>query len=351
LIATDVTQHAAFLSDLELRFADATSAAGRQDRYFDLAGVPVRLRFAGPRLNDALTGPLAHLELGEDAEPALTVHLWDTESTSTPGPDIRWELDDYRELGVLRGFFGDGVYAIFQRDSRSLLVLDAERRRGFYWVQGIHELHMLDIGSPLRTLFNLWMWQSRADAQLLHSAAVARPDGAALIVGRAGAGKSSTSLACLDSDLLHLGDDYVLIRHGEPATVHSLYCSAKADRETMDRVPGLADMAAEAQPPETEKTLLDLHRHAPSKLLRSAPLAAVIVPRITGRAETTSRPCSAGAALAALAPSTMLQLPGRDEATLQGLRGIVDAVPSHVLELGTDPALIPPAIEGILDRR
>lgn len=326
----------------------AQTAGGFDQRRLDLSGRAVVLRFAGPRLARPLTLPFAHIEAPGGGDPALTIRAWDSESTSTPAPSVRWRADDYREHGVIRGFFGDRVYAIFQWGSGSLLVLDAERRNGYFWAANDEGLGMLDRGSPFRTLLGLWLWRCEPKRQLLHSAAVGRPDGAALLVGSGGAGKSSTALACLDSPLQLIGDDYCVVRHGDPAIVSSLYCSAKADPATLERLPPLKEMLVPGYLPETEKVILDIHTHAPSKLLRSAPLRSVIVPRISGRRTTTIEPCPRGAALAALAPSTMLQLPGTNATMMRGLREIVAAVPSYRLDVGTDPSLIPAAIEKAL---
>jgi hypothetical protein len=348
-------RHAALVDDLERGFARAAaSAGGSVDRDFDLADARVRLRFAGQRLAGPMTLPLAHAEADghqAGAEPDFTVDIWDSESTTVPPPEVRWGNDDYREHGTIRGFFGDGLYAIFQWGSRSLLVLDADRCRGWFWAESASKLGMLDLGSPLRTLFNLWLWRCAPGRQLLHAAAVGRSDGCALIVGSAGAGKSSTALACLDSELMLIGDDYCVARRGDPPVISTLYSSAKADEATLARLPALREMLAPAYTPETEKVILDLNSHVPAKLLASAPLRAVLIPRVTGRPETTSDPCSGGEALAALAPSTMLQLPGSDEDTLAGLREIVGSVPCHRLAVGTDPSLIPPEIEKALALR
>jgi len=324
----------------------AESAGGFRDRYFRLAGLPIRLRFAGPALEGPMSLPFAHLEI-EPTPAALTVFLWDSDSTASSPPKPPWGLDAYLQHGRVKGHFEDGLYAIFQRGSQSLLVLDADRGRGFFWIGSAGRLEMLDFGSPLRALLHIWL--DLQGVQLVHSAAVGRPDGCVLIAGNAGAGKSSTALACIPSALGHLGDDYCLVSDGAPPRVSSLYSSAKIDISTLARMPGLGRLIIPTPTSTAPKALLDLHAKAPEKLIPSAELRAIVLPSITGDSETSFRRSTRPEALAGLAPSTMLQLPGTSEATLTRLSALARAVPAYRLEAGTDPATIPPAIERILE--
>jgi hypothetical protein len=325
----------------------AESAGGFRERFYDLAGLPIRLRFAGPALEERMSFPLAHLSIEPVATPALTVFLWDSRSTASAPPKPPWGLDDYRQHGRIRGHFEDGFYAVFQRGTQSLHVLDAERDRGFFWTNSADQLEMTDHGSPLRTLLHLWL--DRHGVQLVHSAAVGNPDGGVLIVGNAGAGKSSTALACLPSALGHIGEDYCLVTPGDPPVVSSLYSSAKVDRTTRARMPWL-DPLIDTMPTATQpKALLDLYSNIPEKVLRAAPLRALVIPFVTGKAETRFARSTKPEALAGLAPSTMLQLPGTSANTMSRLSSLVQAVPAYRLEAGTDPAGVAAAVERILE--
>jgi hypothetical protein len=339
---------AAVAAELARCSADAAeSAGGFRDRFYDLAGLPIRLRFAGPALEKRMSFALAHISIDPVEAPALTVFLWDSRSTSSAPPKPAWGLDDYRQHGRIRGHFEDGFYAVFQRGTQSLHVLDAERDRGFFWTNSADRLEMTDHGSPLRTLLHLWL--DRRGVQLVHSAAVGRPDGAALIVGNAGAGKSSTALACLPSELGHLGEDYCLVTPGDPPVVSSLYSSAKVDRATRARMPWL-DPLIDTMPTATQpKALLDIYSNLPEKVIRAAPLRALVIPAITGKTETTFARSTRPEALAGLAPSTMLQLPGTSAATMARLSSLVRSVPAYRLAAGTDPAGVAAAVERILE--
>ena len=291
--------------------------------------------------------PLSHLSIDPVATPALTVFLWDSASTASEPPKPAWGLDAYRQHGRIRGHFEEGFYAVFQRGTQSLHVLDAERDRGFFWTNSADRLEMTDHGSPLRALLHLWL--DGRGVQLVHSAAVGRQDGAVLIVGNAGAGKSSTALACLPSSLRHLGEDYCLVTPGDPPVLSSLYSSAKVDRATRARMPWLDPLIEEMPTATQPKALLDIYSNLPEKVMRSAPLSALLIPSITGREETTFARATRPEALAGLAPSTMLQLPGTSAATMSRLSSLVRALPAYRLEAGRDPAGVAGAVERILE--
>jgi hypothetical protein len=327
------------------RAADAVG--GFEDRYFRLADLSLRLRFAG-----ALTGPLtlglAHREVEATADPDLTVRIWDSRSTGTPAPRPPWSGDAYLEHGIIKDHFGPGFYAVFPPGTGVLNVLDEERREGYFWMDDAHRLGLWEIGAPLRTLIHLWL--AGRGHQLVHAAAVGRPEGCVLLVGGSGAGKSSSALVCLWSSLQLLGEDYCVVSPGSPQVVSSLYCTAKVGPEALARLPQLRGLVHSPPTPDSEKALLDLYASVPEKLLPESPLRAVAIPRIVNREDSSIRPASRGAALAAVAPSTLLQLPGTGSRAMTMLREIVTGVGSHILEVGSDPDGIPPAIEDLLGR-
>jgi hypothetical protein len=325
----------------------AREAAGSDDVWLDLGGNPLRIRFAGGALKERLLPALAHLQVEPQAEAGLTLRAWDSESTGSPAPTPAWGPDDYREYGVVRGFFGDGFFTVFEWGTRALNVVDTHNREAFFWIPTAESIGAPDRGAPLRTLLNLWL--SGTDVQLVHGAAVGRPEGCVLIVGRSGSGKSSSALSCLSSDLMHLSEDYCLLGSNGPPQVASLYSSAKIEPSAVARIPGLEEMVIAGPDRTYHKATLDLHASLPEKMLRTAPLRAIAIPRITGEPETRTRPCSAGTALAAVAPNTILQLPGNGAPALELLSSVVKSVPCHHLEVGTEPSLIPPAIEELLD--
>jgi hypothetical protein len=325
----------------------AGSSGGWDDAWIDLAGDPIRLRFAGPALAELLLPALSHLRTEGAERAALTVHIWDSASTGTEPPRPAWGLDAYREQGVIDGFFGDGIYTVYPRGVGALNVMDVHAGQGFFWMADATRLGLPEQGAPLRLLLNLWL--TGREVQLVHGAAIGREDGCVLLIGRSGVGKTSTALSCLGSGLRHLGEDYCLIAGGDPPCIFSIYSSAKVEFATLERLPGLRDLILAMPVEQEEKVLLDLHAGNPERMMRSAPLRAIAVPRIVERPETRLAPCSTAEAMVAVAPSTMLQLPGNGPALMRMLSDVVRSVPCYGLELGSDPAQIPAVIESLLE--
>ena len=82
-------------------------------------------------------------------------------------------------------------------------------------------------------------------------------------------------------------------------------------------------------------------RTFPTRIADSAPIATVIAPVVRGVGATRVTRISPAQALAALAPSSILQIPGAGESALAQMAGIVRTVPCWQLELGADRAAVP----------
>ena len=329
-------------------FAAATAAAGVIERDYDVAGHRVRLRLAGSALDGKLTPALAHLVAGEDGRrPALTVSAWDGRSTGTGAPPVpcrptgaavaaRRDADGARRL---RGAYQDVEAA--------LSLLDDAGGKAWYWAADAGLVHYYDTSAPFRILLHWWM--SRRGRQLVHAAAVGDADGGALVVGRSGSGKSTTALACLLAGLAYAGDDYVLVGTDPEPTVYSLYCSGKLEPDHVARFPELAPSITNADRLATEKAVVFASDRFADRLRPSLPLRAVVLPEVVGdRPGTTVARAPRAAALAALAPSTILQLPGAGEAALRTAGDVVRAVPAFSLRIGSDVAGIGPAVRDLL---
>ena len=120
------------------------------------------------------------------------------------------------------------------------------------------------------------------------------------------------------------------------------------DADDAHRLPHLTPAISHHQALGTEKAILFLHDRLPHKVAQSFPLRAILLPRITGQLETRLRPASSAEGLMALAPSSMFQLPGAGPDSFQILAQVARQVPCYTLQLGTDTAMIPPVIEGLL---
>ena len=332
-----------FQSVYEL-FKSSQQVTGPLERSYRIGGYLIRLSFSGEALL-SLTRALEHLAVDDHSTSDLTICLWDSESTGqrmTPRP---WQENDFLARGVIQGYNTDRIYTAFQHGSGAVSVLDKERNLAVFWAPD-SKLPYWEYGSPLRTILHWWLLSQ--GLQLVHAAAVGNSSGAVLIGGKGGSGKSTTALACLESNLLYIGDDYTLLGLESGSVVHSLYNSAKLNSDHVQRFPALLPQVANTERLVDEKALLFVNEHYPLKVAARLPVRAILLPRVTGQAETRLQRVSVAMALAALAPSTIFQLPRAGNEALKFLATFARGLPCFSLEAGTDLSTIPRVIEGLL---
>ena len=132
--------------------------------------------------------------------------------------------------------------------------------------------------------------------------------------------------------------------------VWSLYNSAKLLPESIERLPWIVPYISNPDRLDVEKGLVYVNEMMAEKVVAGFPLRGIVVPRVTGRRDTEVRPIAGGAALAALAPTTLAHLRGYAPAALGKLAALCRRVPCYSLLLGTDIDQIPRRIAEILDQ-
>ncbi len=325
-------------------FESAQQVTGAVERRYIVGGYLVRLSFAGPTLL-SLTRALEHLATDDESTPDLTICLWDSESTGQRMTQRPWQEDDFLARGVIQGYNTERIYTAFQHGSAAVSVLDTERNLAVFWAPD-SRLPYWEHGSPLRSILHWWLLSK--GLQLVHAAAVGNSSGGVLIGGKGGSGKSTTALTCLQSDLSYVGDDYTLLGFDSGPVVHSLYNSAKLNSDHIQRFPSLLPKIANPERLTDEKALLFVNEHYPAKVATRLPVRAILLPRVTGVPETRWKRVSVAMTLAALAPSTIFQLPRAGGEAFKFLATFARQLPCFSLEVGTDLAGIPPVIEGLL---
>jgi hypothetical protein len=349
----------AFFDTVVERFERAEQAAGGSvDHFVAIDGHTIRFRFAGDALVPALTPALSHLAAAPRAA-ELTVCIWDSASTGVAWPPMPWfrapghvdsrgrQIDNvYTPRGDVRGYSNDRIAMHVGDELFSLL--DLARNLAVYWCRDVAHLPLWERGAPLRSILHWWL-RARG-LQLVHAAAVGTPNGAVLLAGKGGSGKSTTALTSLNDGLLYLSDDYSLVQLDPAPTVHSIYNTAKVRPDNLERVPHLRDAVVNRDALGSEKALFFVHRQFPERIVRRLPIRAILLPRVTGLPDTTIESASPRDSLAALSLSTLHQLAGSGRELLQTIARLVAAVPSHHLHLGTDLAQIPTALAAVVRR-
>ncbi len=318
------------------RFEAATS--GRLlERDLMIAGLPVRLSFAGPAMHDAVFPALEHLAAPApaSAEPPRRVLIWDTASTGVEGPEPIWPDHDVGPFGDVLSLSGNPIRAahsgwgrLLVHDSRSnTLIFHAPDAAGLPW----HE-H----AAPMRSGLH-WLLTTPKE-RLIHGASVGEGSRGLLITAPSGGGKSTLTVACFQAGLDTAGDDFVVVTLGDSPRAHSIYATAKIDRRSV----GLAapDPALITNPgfEAPEKAVIDL-RSGP--IVRDLPISAIVVPQVDGTARPRLERIDKPEALRQIGPSSVLTMPRPRGAALATAAALARSVPAWRLRVGDDlPAAV-----------
>jgi hypothetical protein len=258
-------------------------------------------------------------------------------------PELRPINDD--EICTMR----DGkLIAIAAGAERALWVLDPDRSVAVRWVSEYGDLSPWETISPLRTA-GRW-WATEHGASMVHAGAVGDDRGAVLLVGDGGAGKSTTTMACLGSGLEVLGDDYCFVEPpglcdgvDDDVVVHATYRLAKLDDNSLRLLPHLRQRVVGTG--LRGKSLIQLNELARAQ--RPVRALCHVVQRHGQPTEVESM--SRIEALRAVAPSTMFQVRLFERETWEGLAAAVRTLPCFRLLVG-DLGEVPDVLSNLIDR-
>jgi hypothetical protein len=326
-------------------FELAAQRLGRRDDVLSIAGLSIRFSFAGDAMRERLLPALISGAAGVRHEPDLTLRVWDCASAGLPAPGLPWRPEDVGPRGAVDVATNAKIRTAFMVGSSALSVLDLERGIGLFRVRDAEALPWYERAAPFRTLLH-WALEIRG-CRFVHAAAVATVQGGALLAGRGGSGKSTTAMLCLENGFGYAGDDYVGITMNDDPRVHALFTSAKLSASSIDWLPFLRP-AIRVQPEGQEKGVAMIGELLPQQIAPAFPLRAVIVPSVAGGTSRLRR-ISGGAALRALAPTTLFQLPGSGAEAFAHVAEIVRRLPAWSLELGDDRAEIPRLVARAID--
>ena len=272
--------------------------------------------------------------------------MWDEAATgiTVPGqysPERRRDDD----VEILLKVSEDGRYVCEQRDL-SVSWLDTVSNRIVGSVSSAQFQYLDERARPQHKLISAWL--DERGIQFVHAGLIGSGDTGILFVGNGGAGKSTSSVACLRAGLGYLGDDFVGIENGQTGyTGHGLFSSCLLNVGHLERFPDLKPHAVPAHQEFEDKSILYLADVFPGALRRSVPIAAIMLPRVMHRAQTTYRRASKAEALFAIAPTSVMFLPRPSQQAFDRVADLVERVPAYWLELGSDIDRIPDAVKAL----
>ncbi len=329
-----------YLDALHECFERALAQAGGVERRLEIAGVAVRLRFAGRALADLLLPPFEHLAGGPDGAGGIEIEVFDSASTGIEPPPPPWQrVEAEPGTSPIERWESDRACLLLATASGALTAADPGAGRAVFHLPAADRIPANERAAPLREALHVLM--APRDRWLAHAGAVGLSGTGVLLVGRGGSGKSTLALSCARAGMEFVADDYLLLETG-PALAHAMQSTAKLTADSAARL-GIA--AAEIDPAGFEptlegpaKALVEVDDIAPGLVRRRLRIGALLAPAVAGLARPELEPVSAARGLRALAPSTVLQMHSRGNPALAALGELVREVPSYELRLSPDPA-------------
>lgn len=314
-----------------------------------LADRAVQVRFVAPELEARFSPTLAHLvdrDAGTDTRaalrPDLKVACWDRSLTDVAAPPPPWGLDDYLPEARIRGHLDGRIRATFDATARVLSLYDRDAREAVLHVASSATVPDWMDRAPFRTI--LTWWAADRGFVLVHASAVAWADGAVVLAGGTGAGKSTTALACLAAGLDLLGDDACLVGLDPVPRVWSVYKRAKLEPDAARWLPALDALAVERRPDQTHIDPGVHHRH-------DASLRAVLLPRVTSERVSRTVPVSRAEAMRVLTATTLREGGAMARDALATLTALARDVPCLRLELGRDLDRVADTVRAVIEDR
>lgn len=343
------TLQLAFFDSVLDRALAAEAKAGTLECHLSLAGTLIRLVYAGETLHRRFNAALAHLQVNPHRDPDITFHLWDSASTGIVMPQPPFPQDRLTDRGDIWGMNSNRIRAAFHWIECSVNLIDLARNEAIFWIGNEETLPYWCEASPLRTLFHWWMEHN--GLQLLHAAAVGDADGAVLITGKGGVGKSTTALTCLARGMKYLADDYLVVGLDPEPRIYSLYATAKLEPQQLSRFPDFSPLLTNQAYLNLEKAVLQLWPDRREQLTHSLPLKAVLVPRFADGDATDFLPVGKARLRNAAAFTTLSQLPYAGKATYQFIDKMLNRVPGLEIALGKNLNGVHDAVSGLLRQK
>lgn len=326
--------------------AAALNPSAVSEHHLRIAGLAVHLRTVGVRLAAEMTPPWAPFESSDaGSEPDLTIDIWDQDETGVAGAQAGKD-DDQTRYSVLSAH-SDDRYIAEERKGR-MIWLDREVGHIVGFTGPADRLNIDERGRPFQRMLAILL--NDKGIQPVHAGLVAWQGQGILITGMSGAGKSTSSIACLNSGFGYLGDDFVGLEPKSDGTFtgHGIYASCLVKPDHLKRFPALAPHQHAANRSHEDKSVIYLSELYPGQMEIDVTIRAIVLPRVVGTGENTFRPATKGEALRALAPSSVIMfVAGPSARSIDKLAALIQAVPCYALELGSNVDDIPETVRQI----
>jgi hypothetical protein len=325
----------AYFAETAKAFTHALSTTGEEnDFFFAIGGVRFRLRIVGNELTRKITRTLSHLRTETCADPDFTICAWDDKAAGAPMPRPQpWMLARAGKHCVPL-LTNSRFHCFFVEPVRILSCMDRETRIGYSCYFDASHLSMYEVSGPMRPLINAVL--NRHGMQLVHASSVGSAEGTLLFAGRPFSGKSTLAVRCLLDGMSYQADDLCVLTDDEIPRTLSLYNIAKLREDRVPYFPSLAPALSSFVEDAEKKSYFYVHEQFPDRLLKQAPLRAIVLPKIIDEEMSRLEPATARDALEGLIKWTVLEIPTANGLGDQIMLRAIKRVPIWRLHLGRD---------------
>jgi len=312
-----------------------------------LAGIKVRLKFSGSSLPPYILPAIEQITADFSGLPtACTIFVWDSFTTGIDLPRAPVKLTEIKFNGEITGFNNQRFKAVYLAPARMLCLLDLETNVGIVCMADVRILPGFEMACPLRCVFNGILKHHKIS--MVHTAAVGNADGAVLIAGHGGAGKSSTALRCLIGGLNYFGDDVCAISIIEQKpVVFSVYSSGKIHTKDLGKFANIKGTPINKKDIGYEKEIFFLGGAYKNYLPLHSNIKAVLIPD-QSKGEIGFSPVSPDSVLSVIWLSTAMLLPDTGSENFLRVASILQKVPFYRFHLGDRPEEIPGAVNQVI---
>ena len=297
------------------------------------AGHPIEAHFDDPELERAYRVRLC--DLPAEPHPIETIYVL---SGKSPGLRVVPEWDGggcpapvFQEMMA-----GAGLRSAYPSRTGLWRFVDPRARVGVQLSASRANLPKWDGAAPLRYHLH-WLLEERG-FRIAHAATLGHEGRGIVIFGRAGAGKSGTTLAGLEMGLATVGDDLVCLDATEQRFARALFKVFKQDRAGLTRTPSLFDRTSHLATNWHGKVEFDPDEYFPNSFVGELAIGAAVVPNIVHADEPTIVPVTTAEIMRALISSNVRQYPGERETGMAFFASFLRNLPCYRINLSKDAA-------------
>ncbi len=314
-------------------FNAAARRNGIEKINLELGGKRITMFCAGKKLQQSILLSLSGIRTNHEEKISadLNIYLWDGNSEiDFPCQKLKQELDRYRDkVSVINE---KNIHLQYNPVGEIVSLIDIENREAFYFAPDANKLPDYEVCTPMRMIMN---WFCKMNGMLfIHAAGIGYGGNGALLVGKSGAGKSTTALLSLIYGLEFIGDDYVAISIGEKKMAYQIYRGSKIMDKTLPQFSKLLPYIIKTNKTQEKNVVIlpnDLGHIVPALQIKT-----IIRPRVEYALKSSFKKYAAMQILTEFATSTILQMPGCGEYMLRDLGQLCQEIPAYTLSLSKD---------------